>query len=380
MKNYSKQSKNSIRKFLCVLLIIAVISTLSSVRINATTVSYNPPSYSSLTPHDSITVTSDSNFTDYGFTGSGTAEDPYMIEGYNITTTSDDGIYITTTTKYFIIRNCYVDADKTNICIRDVADGTATVINNTCANSWNGIWIESSCNSTVSNNTCYNNDDSIDLYYSGNSTVSNNICYNNGHGIILSLSGSSTVVNNTCSNNANLAGIGLVLSDNTTISDNTCNYNGWGIYISSSDSSTISKNTCSNNNIRGIWSSHSDFCVITYNLLQENVGYGVYLSGTDSNIIHHNIFVDNNLGGTSQAYDERTSNIWYETETLEGNYWSDWSGGSYSIDGSAGAIDPYPLGEPIVAEYNSLSQFTLLILVVPLLLTIIISRKRRKIA
>ena len=116
-----------------------------------------------------------------------------------------------------------------------------------------------------------------------------------------------------------------------TIINNTCNFNQYGIDLSSSDNS-----------------------VLSYNLLQGNDGYGVRISSTsNTNLIHHNNFVDNNPAGISQAYDGGRkydgglNNIWYDSKNLEGNYWSDWSGkGSYTIDGSAEAIDPYPLEEP----------------------------------
>ena len=603
------------------------------MRLNATTVSYDPPSYSSLTPHDSISITSDSNFIDYGFPGSGTVEDPYVIEGFNITTTGSSGIYISGTMKYFTVRNCYVDAFLYGIYIYDVADGTATVINNTCNNNayfsirlyasgsstvannmcnyngYSGIFLSSSGSSTVANNICNNNDDygiyllfsdnstitnntcsnnnnldgiyledsgssivtnntctnnyegiylagsdsstvtnntcsnnyrGINLDSSAYSTVANNTCSNNGKGIFLYYSDNSTVVNNaftncglyieehtldaylsytvennwvngkkigfytnlystiiaepvygqlilvnctnvtvrdqilndvatglflysctysviinnTCSNNNNWYGIYLYYSGYSTVANNTCSNNYWGIYLRYSDSSTVANNTCNNNywkgidledsgssivanntcnnnyyggiflwfsgsstvsnnrcnnnnnnygimlmfsgsstiinntcnnNYRGIKLSSSDFCVVTYNLLQENEGYGIYIeSSSDNNHIHHNTFLDNNLVGTSQAYDEGTNNFWYDTEILEGNYWSDWSGiGSYSIDGPASSVDLFPLDEPtllpIIAEYQLLSLFTLLIPVVPLL-TIIFSRRRRKTA
>ncbi|GAI76776.1 unnamed protein product, partial [marine sediment metagenome] len=98
------------------------------------------------------------------------------------------------------------------------------------------------------------------------------------------------------------------------------------------------------------------------------------------------------LGGTSQACDDGASNTWYDTATLEGNYWSDWSKiGSYSIDGYTDSVDLYPLNEPAestTTEYTSVESttdenqlnfsFTLLMLVFPLILTRIISRKTKK--
>ncbi len=610
--------------------VILLILTLSIYALNinvqktAEENNYRPTSLE-LTPHDRISITSDSDF--LVFPGSGTAENPYVIEGYNITT-GDEGIYIRGTTKYFIIRNCYVDAREYGIYIDDVADGTATVINNTCNNNnyygislsstvratvanntftncglriaedtidaylsytvsnnwvngkklglyinldstiiaepvygqlilvnctnatvrdqilnsastglflysctssviinntcnnnnWSGIWLWDSCNSTVANNTCSNNNRGcIYLDYSGSSTVANNTCSNNNNDVIyLSYSGNSTVANNTCNNNndygiclyvsscstvanntftncglriaedtidaylsytvsnnwvngkklglyinldstiiaepvygqlilvnctnvtvrdqiLNNATVGLSLdrctssviinntcsnnnhggilfwfSGSSTIVNNTCSNNNYrGISLEFSGSSTVTNNTCSNNNGEGIRLLHSNFCVLSYNLLQENEGYGVslgqiswgiieynllilqendeygvYLLYNSDNLIHHNTFVDNNLGGFSQAFDEGSNNLWYDTETSEGNYWSDWSGtGSYSIAGFAGSEDLYPLDEP--AEYSTdenplIFMFTLLILVVPLLLTRIISKKVKK--
>ena len=228
----------------------------------------------------------------------------------------------------------------------------------------------------------------LSLHFCTSSVIVNNTCSNNNdHGIVLMFSGSSTVANNTCNNNNNWhsAGIMLFFSGSSTVINNTCNNNYEGIKLWVSDYSTVTNNTCSNNDL-GISLDSSDSCVITYNLLQENEEYGVYLLyNSDNNLIHHNIFVDNNLVGTSQAFDDGTNNLWYDTVALEGNYWSDWSGtGSYSIDGYVGSVDLYPFyeanGFPTISEYHIHSSFTLLIPVIPLLFTIIISRKRLKIA
>ncbi len=395
-------------------MIILLIITLSicasniNVQIIAEENNYRPTSLE-LTPHDPIEIRYDSDFEI--FPGSGTIENPYLIEGYNITTTDDDGIYITETTKYFTVRNCYVDARFKGIYIHDVADGTATVINNMCNNNnwngislwlsnssivanntcsnnnWDGISLSSSDSSTVANNTCFYNGYGISLWSSDSSTVANNTCFYNGYGISLSSSVGSTVCNNTCSNNE--YGICFYASDSSTVANNMCSYNSNdGISLSSSDSSTVANNTC-NNNYYGIYFYYSDFCVVTYNLLQENENYGIYLFfGSHNDSIHHNTFVDNNLGGTSQACDYGTDSFWYDSAALEGNYWSDWSGiGSYSIGGPANSFDLYPLDEPVVeystvvstTDKNQLSfTFTLLMLVVPLMLTRIISKKKKK--
>ena len=307
------------------------------------------PSILALTPHNPIDITSDDNFTDYGFIGNGSETNPYVIEGYNITTIENDAIYIAGTTKYFVVRNCYVDAGNYGILINNVADDTATIINNTCNNNgFTGIKIDLSGGSTVDDNTCNNNlNNGILISYSGSSIVDNNTCNNNSDdGIYLYFSGSSTVTDNTCNDNNN--GIHLYYSGSSTVTDNTCNNNSNnGIYIESSGSETLEKNTC-NNNWAGIVLADSDLCNITYNHLQTNTNYGIRIYSTcESTSIYSNNFIDNHqMGSYCQAFDDGTDNYWYNTATSKGNYWSDWVSGSYSIDGSASAVDLYPLGAP----------------------------------
>ena len=68
-----------------------------------------------------------------------------------------------------------------------------------------------------------------------------------------------------------------------------------------------------------------------------------------------NIFIDNFIGGTSQALDDGINNTWFDKNTNEGNYWSDWLGvGNYTIDGEANSEDPYPLSSPpiIIIKLN----------------------------
>ncbi len=166
---------------------------------------------------------------------------------------------------------------------------------------------------------------------------------------------SSILINNTCKNSGG-AGIYLVESEKIKIIDNTCHGNTEeGILIEySSNECEIVNNNISNNLDEGISLYRSDGCLLYFNLLQENGGYGIRIySDSDNNLIHNNNFVDNNLGGTSQAFDDGTSNNWYDLTYLEGNYWSDWIGtGNYSIDGSAVTVDLYPLDEPAVYVFR----------------------------
>jgi hypothetical protein len=63
-----------------------------------------------LTPHDPIYIIGNDNFTSANGVvgGSGMADDPYIIENWDISPGSSSGIEIGNTTAYFVIRNCYV--------------------------------------------------------------------------------------------------------------------------------------------------------------------------------------------------------------------------------------------------------------------------------
>ena len=387
-------------------IIVITVTTLIIFSLNmSTTVSMSTvddykiskPFNLALTLHGPIEIITDDNFTDYGFPGSGTDVDPYIIQEYNITTTSGSGISIEDTTKYFVIRDCYIDADIDGIYIRS-ADGTATIINNICNNNNDdGIYLWQT-SSILINNTCNNNNYGICMYGSAGSTLTNNICNNNDRGIILYSSLSSTLTNNTCNNNN--VGIDLDSSSGSTLADNTCtnnldginvgrsSFSTWtnntctnnidrGIYVEYSSEVTLTDNTCTNNNY-GIYLLNSDTCLLTYNLLQENEEYGIYLSSlSDDTIIYHNYFVDNNLGGISQANDNGTNNFWHNEDTKLGNYWSGHEKGKYSIDGSANSLDPYPLKEIYGTEKIGDSTILLISFMISTILITLVRRKRK---
>ncbi len=257
------------------------------------------------TPHAPIDIDSDDDFITYSFPGTGIKTDPYIIENYEIIATDSEGIYIYNTSKFFIIRDCFIDtADDITIYINKVASGTALITNNTCIEQ---ITISSSTNAVISNNHIVN------------------------YGVHLAGSNHSLVTNNTCK---------FVTAYNT-----------------------------------------AEFNNITYNSIVGHSNYGVSLKNLEvkHTIIHHNTITDTGQlpHCNSQALDNGENNTWYDVETNEGNEWSDWSGGPYLIDGSAGTVDPYPLGEPVVAEYSHIILLTLFLPLVILFFPRIISKKKR---
>ncbi|MBY9001807.1 MAG: right-handed parallel beta-helix repeat-containing protein [Candidatus Heimdallarchaeota archaeon] len=185
----------------------------------------------------------------------------------------------------------------------------------------------------------------INLINSQNCSITNCIITNSLTGIGLHYGSDISIVNNTGINCS--YGIESTNAIRTIISDNTFTNCIEGIYVygpinrDHSEACSIINNVCEEGQI-GL-SIRSDYCQILYNILRENELHGIAVSGY-SNLIHHNILIDNNPRGKSQANDNGDENLWYDSSSMEGNLWSDWSGrGSYSVDGSAESEDIYPM-------------------------------------
>jgi parallel beta-helix repeat protein len=165
----------------------------------------------------------------------------------------------------------------------------------------------------------------------------------------------TSVTNNTCISNE-WDNIYVGDSNYTSLINNYCLNSINGINLDYSYYCSLTNNNCSNND-NGIFLGDSDSNLLRLNFLAYNV-YGVFLNtDSDNNIIHHNSFILNTL---LQANDNGTNNQWFDSSTNEGNYWSDWISGSYSIAGSAGSVDLYPLSvPPVVAEFTLLKGYFL---------------------
>jgi parallel beta-helix repeat protein len=244
--------------------------------------------------HEPIEILNDTAFSLYGFEGTGTEENPYVIENYKIESFGflSNGIYVTGTSSHFIIRNCYTLSEYIGINVHNVATGTAVIANNTCIGTTimgGGIGVSSTTGFSILDNTCSNfanaihTNEASDMIISGN-TVSDCLY----HGISIRYSNSAEIINNRIEN---------------------CTMFGVIIMGFTSSYSFVYQNTLIDNGLAE-----------TYNVDNERFG---------------NI--------TSQAYDEGMFNVWYHEESKTGNTWSDYSGeDSYSIDGPSDSEDIYP--------------------------------------
>ena len=126
-----------------------------------------------LTPHDPIVIEGDWQFdADHGVvSGSGTAEDPYVIEGWDIdATNSQFGILIEDTTAHFVVRNCFIhDAIIADIGFMSISNGRIGHV--TVEGGNKGVIVSSSDNVLISNITSLGTQKSLQLTNSGNLTV-----------------------------------------------------------------------------------------------------------------------------------------------------------------------------------------------------------------
>lgn len=320
------------------------VSVKGNVSFNTTS---NPKSIISNTNSAfEIDIDSDKNLTDYGFPGEGTLENPYRIENYRIDTSQYQAISICNTTKYIVVQNCSINAERIGLYLADVKPGTVRVHNNSFIGNILGLILASCSDIKVLNNTFEQNLESIHIGSTVRIDISHNIFRNNEYGIRSHYSGENNVFTNIINNYfyENYEGIECAGDLNDfNIHNNSFLNNDHGIYVSS------------RYEINGLYSN------ITYNLIENSTAYGISINGGIETTIHHNTLVNNNLNdkGTSQAfYDGYEKVVWYDKETREGNYWSDWNGIlAYKIEGESNGKDKYPLTKPVHEVQTDIPKF-----------------------
>jgi parallel beta-helix repeat protein len=365
---------------------------------------------------DPILIDGNANFTSTnGVTsGYGTENNPYIIEGLDISASGAHGIEVRNTDAYFVIRNCYIHGGRENydgVNFDDVQNGTIENVNFT--NLLHAIYLGSSPNNFILNCTASNNSFGIYSWVSENNTFRNNVLSGNWrnlgfHGTQpshfyqdldnsntvegrptyylvekenLTIDGSVTDIGYfglvSCKNilvkNLNIRNnINAVLLANTThstVMNCTLTNSSYGVHLNNS-SNNIIENCFTLNNSHGVYLHFSSNNNIVRNCTSSgNTSYGiiVYLHSDNNHVYHNNI-----LNNTNQADDEGT-NYWDDGYLLGGNYWADYRGvdenrgenqnmsGSdgigdtaYKIPGGAGQ-DRYPLmSRAVTVEVSSL--------------------------
>jgi len=159
-----------------------------------------PGPASAYTPHDHIYIEGDAYFIPSNGVvgGHGTASDPYIIEGWDITVDTGCAIVIKFTGRYFVIRDVYLhDGWSCGIYLWVVRNARveSAIITNV---SGGGLVVTNAVDSTFSNNDISGDRASggMHLEWSSNVTIADNYVFSNHNGIRVSDSSNITIRDN----------------------------------------------------------------------------------------------------------------------------------------------------------------------------------------
>lgn len=235
-----------IKPLFTLILVFILCASLNRETINGQPCGFNIVQTSATIKQTSVIyISGNDDFNAKGFPGNGSVNNPYRIEGLDLTSASADIlIRIQYTDAYFQISDCKLKGTSIGIWLIRVEHGTIT--NNTIhSNSW-GIYLNSASNNTLSNNIIFNTSSSALSLYSqfgptNNNIISENTIYNSSHsGIHLNGASNNTFFNNTIYNNID-PGISIFgdSNNNYVIGNNFTNNNPAGSQAQDAGSDNI---------------------------------------------------------------------------------------------------------------------------------------------
>ena len=292
---------------------------------------YIPPEPLITTPHAHIKINGDANFSATallkGWSGDGSPENPYIINGLEIDLGGEPGncIHIRNTRISFTISNSILTGagawssltspfeGGTGILLENVTHGelannicssndkfgislhfsnSIIIIGNTANNNFAGIRLTESSKNTISGNTAlYNGINGIWVTNGNNNTITTNLLNDNEQGI--TLAGHNNIITGNIANNNSDDGIGIDDGTNNIISGNTaCNNSDYGLGLHRGSNNIITENTANNNDEEGIFLDQSDSNTISSNTVLNN-WIGIALYDSYFNTVVNNICLNN---------------------------------------------------------------------------------------
>jgi parallel beta-helix repeat protein len=219
----------------------------------------------SYTPHDPIHIIGNNDFKkpteENGVVrGSGTINDPYVIENWEIKADLTPGIHIENTNVHFVVKNCYVYHGQVNhkpgILFNGVTNGE--IIDCNVSNNDDGVHLRNSSFIKITNCKLIRNAGNIFLYNANNCEISNCISEKTANGILIAYGSSNNEVINCVFKN---------------------NFFGVSFFFSALNNHVINCNI-SNNFICGVFSLLSSDDKVNYNNIYDNEWFGMVAAGS----------------------------------------------------------------------------------------------------
>jgi parallel beta-helix repeat protein len=330
-----------------------------------------------LTSQSVLHVDSDADFPLNGFTGTGTASDPYLLYAKDVDATgSYNSIYIGNTTAFFIIRSCSLHNASTPL-----VDPAAYLP----YHAGSGITLNNVTNGKIENSKIDQNDRGVVLIGSSITIANDTFSNNTVHGIEIIASTGFIVNNNTISNstygvtvrgtsnllsqgqidlnwirNSGKDGMSLTNLHGGYIGSNEIDSSHFnGTTLINSDNNTVENNTFYQSGTNGLaLTNASNTNIVHHNFFSINSAQGALLSGSRLNQLYDNQFINNTdvgirvlSGGTNwvyrnylsgnnnsflttnpQAYSATLTN-WNMTNGGVGNAWHNWISPDANYDG-----------------------------------------------
>src|SRR5438445_7624336 len=295
--------------------LILALTALLSLAAVAVSGGLPTPRISTLhTPHASIRIQSNSEFTAANGVvgGHGTPDDPYRIAGWEITNVDTmEAIFIRDTDASFIIRDVFVHQPPglAFAGIRFIEVSNGRVEDSTVTGFAWDLSLEFTSNLTVARNDVSHADLAVQVLYSNDShpevVLSDNNISGSQVGVSVSRGGGATIVGNVVSNNR--YGIRVDASCNVSLAANSLSNNQFqGMLVTGSSNLTIESNDFSRNGA-GLWLTESLNATVRSNTFDHD-GLVVLASSLPTRS-SHSIGVDNLVNGKPIRYFKEKSGL-----------------------------------------------------------------------
>ena len=204
-----------------------------------------------------------------------------------------------------------------------------------------GIFLQDSMHCILMDNIVVNSEESGIYIGAGafNSSLRNNVASDNWYNGFF-IGGGSCVLENNSGNDNRLVGF-YIDHDNNIVTNNSAARNSVGFEFRFANNCSLMNNIATANNL-GLSFTHSVNCSIVDNVVFDNSNGIVLGSDTSGNVFYLNQIAYNGYSD-SGARDDGIANRW-DDGVDTGNYWTSYDGnGTFSVPGSAGSIDHFPL-------------------------------------